>query len=522
MNLKPTEVRHVAVIGAGVIGGGWAAHFLRQGMNVTVWDPDPASESKLRHRLQTAVWPILEQLGLKKGASLDKLDFAPTLDLAVTNAQFIQENTPERLPIKIDTFQQIDAACPAESIIASSTSGYLMSEIAVGLHHPERCLVAHPFNPPYLMPLVEVVAGAQTSPQAHDWAVEFYRATGKQPLKLSKEVPGFVADRLMEAVWREILHMLDHDMATVYEIDAAMRYGPGLRWALMGALTVLHLGGGEGGMAHLIHQFGPSLKAPWTFLEAPELTDELAQKVIDGCQKITNGRSIQALEKERDALLIQLIDMLEQSQLWHLGNPAFERTQEAEQLKKTNETKGIDANKDAAYFKQFEHQQWHHETTVPAPLALYHCRVPKEWIDYNGHMTESAYLWAFGEASDALFRYIGIDEDYREAGTSFYTVETHINFYLECRQHDPLIFKTQVLDLDEKRLHLFHSMIHGDSQALIATTEQMLLHVDSNAAKASPIQFGVMNALTAVYQAHRKLPKPKQVGRQMQINQAKQ
>ncbi|MEZ4658404.1 MAG: 3-hydroxyacyl-CoA dehydrogenase family protein [Caldilineaceae bacterium] len=163
-----------------------------------------------------------------------------------------------------------------------------------------------------------MVAGRQPSTECLDWAVDFYRATGKQPLKLTKEVPGFVADRIMEAVWREILHMIDNDMASVAEIDAAVRYGPGLRWALMGPLTVLHLGGGEGGMAHLIHQFAPSLKAPWTFLEAPELTAELAQKVIDGCHELTAGRTIRQLEQERDDLLIRLIEMLEQSKLWHL------------------------------------------------------------------------------------------------------------------------------------------------------------------------------------------------------------
>ena len=316
--MNPNEVTKVAIIGTGVIGSGWAAHFLRNGMTVMAWDPAPDAEVKLRERV-TAVWPKLVRLGLHPDASLDNLHFAPTLAAAVAEAEFVQENVPERLPIKIDTLQQIDAACPPETVIASSTSGYLMTEMAIGLQHPERCVVAHPFNPPYLMPVVEVVAGELTSEAAQDWAVAFYRVTGKRPLKLSKEIPGFVADRIMEAVWREILHMLDKDMATVAEIEAAVRYGPGLRWALMGPLTVLHLGGGEGGMAHLIHQFGPSLQAPWTFLEPPELTDALAQKVIDGCDELTAGRSIRDLEEERDDLLMRLLEMLEGSRLWNLG-----------------------------------------------------------------------------------------------------------------------------------------------------------------------------------------------------------
>ena len=316
--VNPEQVRRVGIVGTGVIGGGWVAHFLRNGMTVMAWDPAPGAEEKLRDRV-TAVWPKLERLGLHPEASPDKLHFVPTLAEAVAQAEFVQENTPERLPIKIETLQQIDASCPPETVIASSTSGYLMTEMAVGLQYPERCLVAHPFNPPYLMPVVEVVAGELTSAAVQEWAVAFYWATGKRPLKLSKEIPGFVADRIMEAVWREILHMLSHDMATVAEIEAAVRYGPGLRWALMGPLTVLHLGGGEGGMAHLIHQFGPSLKAPWSFLEAPELTDELAQKVIDGCETLTQGRSIRDLEEERDDLLIRLIEMLEGSRLWNMG-----------------------------------------------------------------------------------------------------------------------------------------------------------------------------------------------------------
>jgi carnitine 3-dehydrogenase len=315
---EPNHVQHVAVIGTGVIGAGWVAHFLRNGLTVTAHDPAPQAETRLRQKIE-AVWPTLERLGLHSAASPERLTFAPDLPAAVTEAEFVQENAPERLPLKIEVLAQIDAAAPPPTVIASSTSGYPMTEMAVNCQHPERCVVAHPFNPPYLMPLVEVVAGAKTDPAAHEWAVAFYKATGKKPLKLTKEIPGFVADRLMEAIWREALHMVANEMATVEEIDASIRYGPGLRWALMGPLTVLHLGGGEGGMAHLLHQFGPSLKSPWTFLEAPELTAELSQQLIEGCTQLTAGRSITELEQERDELLIRLIELLENSQLWHLG-----------------------------------------------------------------------------------------------------------------------------------------------------------------------------------------------------------
>lgn len=318
----PHAIQSIGIIGAGVIGGAWAAHFMRNGMTVKVWDPDPNAEAAFKTRFDTVIMPSLEKLGIKDGGSIT---FVDTLEEAVTDAEFIQENTPERLPIKIDTLTKIDAACPPDTIIGSSTSGYLMSEMAVNMQHPGRAIVAHPFNPVYLMPVVEVVAGPETTDEAHQWAVDFYRFTGKQPLKLTKEVPGFVADRLMEAVWREALHMIDNDLATVEEIDMSMRYGPGLRWAFMGPLTVLHLAGGEGGMAHCIHQFGPSLKAPWTFLEAPELTDELAQKVVDGCESLTEHTPIAEMEAERDDILIKMLAILEQSRLWHIGNKAAQR-----------------------------------------------------------------------------------------------------------------------------------------------------------------------------------------------------
>ncbi|HLF88079.1 MAG TPA: 3-hydroxyacyl-CoA dehydrogenase NAD-binding domain-containing protein [Anaerolineales bacterium] len=491
----PSQVQHIAIIGTGVIGSGWAAHFLRNGMDVTAYDPAPDTESKLRQKIET-VWPTLARLGLRPNASPDRLRFVHSLEEAVTDAEFIQENTPERLPVKIATLTAIDAAAPPDSLIASSTSGYGMTEMAVNVRHPERCVVAHPFNPPYLMPAVEVVAGKKTSPEAHQWAVDFYRATGKQPLKLTKETPGFVADRIMEAVWREILHMINHDMATVEEIDMSVRYGPGLRWAMMGPLTVLHLGGGAGGMAHLIHQFGPSLQSPWTFLGAPELTDDLVQKVIEGCERLTEGIPIHELEAERDDLLIQMLERLDKSRLWHIGNRHVKRTK---------------------WQPSPEPPRWRAGDPIAAPLDLYHCTVDPEWIDYNGHMTEAAYLTAFGWASDAIFHYIGIDDSYRASGNSYYTVETHLNYYRECSTGDPLRFTTQILDIDDKRLHLFHHMYHATSGELLCTTEQMLLHVDMHASRSSPARPHVLEALAAIMEIHRILPIPLEVGRQMAI-----
>jgi carnitine 3-dehydrogenase len=300
----------VGIVGTGVIGGGWAMHFLAQGLDVVVFDPDPQAEARLG-RMTDYAWPALEKLGLKPGASPDRLTLVPTLAEAVTDVDVVQENTPEVLESKIAVFGQMDAAASTETLLLSSTSGLSMTDMQVGCTHPERAVVGHPFNPPYLIPLVEVVGGKQSSQAAIDWAAEFYSAHGKRVIKMKRELPGFIASRLQEAMWREMLHMVNNDEATVQEIDVAIAYGPGLRWAIMGPGMVYHLAGGEGGMAHVLDQFGPSLKWPWTRLEAPELTDDLRQRMIAGCESQAQGRSVAQMIRERDDCLIEIIKVLE-------------------------------------------------------------------------------------------------------------------------------------------------------------------------------------------------------------------
>ena len=302
----------MGIVGTGVIGGGWAMHFLAQGLDVVVFDPDPETEANLA-RMTDYAWPSLEKLGLKRGASPDRMTIASTLEEAVVGVDVVQENTPEVLESKLGIFSRMDAAASPETVLLSSTSGLSMTEIQVGCVHPGRAVVGHPFNPPYLMPLVEVVGGEQTDQEAIDWAAEFYTASGKHVIKLKKELPGFIAGRMQEAMWREMLHMVTNGEATVEEIDEAVAYGPGLRWAIMGPGMVYHLGGGEGGMAHVLDQFGPSLKWPWTRLEAPELTDDLRQRLIAGCEAEANGRSVAELIRERDDCLIEIIKVLEKT-----------------------------------------------------------------------------------------------------------------------------------------------------------------------------------------------------------------
>ncbi|ASQ96442.1 3-hydroxyacyl-CoA dehydrogenase NAD-binding domain-containing protein [Streptomyces sp. 11-1-2] len=302
----PEEVRRVACVGAGVIGGGWVAHFLARGYDVTAWDPAPDAEEKLR-RLVDAAWPALTQIGLADGASPDRLTVTATVEEAVADAQFVQESAPEKLELKRSLLAQLDAAAPPGVVIASSTSGYPMTDMQTEAADPGRLVVGHPFNPPYLIPLVEVVGGEKTDAAAVEWASRFYKVAGKSVITMERELPGFIANRLQEALWREALHMVANGEATVKEIDDSITEGPGLRWAFMGPCLTFALAGGEGGMGHMLDHFGPSLKSPWTRLEAPELDDTLRAAMVDGCDEAAGSRTIAQLVAERDQGVIDVL-----------------------------------------------------------------------------------------------------------------------------------------------------------------------------------------------------------------------
>jgi carnitine 3-dehydrogenase len=306
----PDAVRTVTVIGTGVIGGGWAAHFLRRGYDVVAWDPGPGARERLDAMLDNA-WPSLERLGLSEGAGRDRLRWADTLEEALAGTDFVQESSPEVLDSKRALLARIDEATGPDVVIASSTSGLLMTDMAVDCANPGRLLVGHPFNPPYLIPLVEVCGGERTDPDAVKWADEFYTVAGKRSLKLDHEVSGFVGNRVQEALWREALHMVDSGQATVQQIDDAVAYGPGLRWAIMGPMLTFHLAGGPGGMGHMLDHFGPALLEPWTRLEAPDLTSDLRDRVVAGVEEEAAGRTVAELERTRDAFLVDLLLLLE-------------------------------------------------------------------------------------------------------------------------------------------------------------------------------------------------------------------
>jgi len=306
----PGAVRTVAVVGTGVIGAGWAAHFLRMGYDVVAWDPGSGAADRLAAFVERA-WPVLERLGLRPPAAADRLRFAGSLAEAAGDAEFVQESAPELLDVKVALLAELDAVTPPGIVIGSSTSGLTMSDMAAQTRAPGRFVVGHPFNPPYLIPLVEIVGGRGTDPAAVAWAERFYTHAGKVCLTMGSEVPGFVGNRLQEALWREALHMIDSGQATIQQIDDSITYGPGLRWALMGPMLTFHLAGGQGGMAHMLDHFGPALLQPWTRLAAPELTPRLRDLIVAGVSESVGDASVQELERQRDDFLADLLLLIE-------------------------------------------------------------------------------------------------------------------------------------------------------------------------------------------------------------------
>lgn len=307
----PAAITTIACVGIGTIGGGWAAYFLARGYRVKAWDPSPDAADRVRSLIDAA-WPALTELGLDAGADPHAISVHTDLAEALDGAEFVQESAPEVLEMKQRLLADIDRHAAPGVVIASSTSGYSMTEMATEAAHPERLVVGHPFNPPYLIPLVEVVGGEATDPAAVAWASAWYERLGKSVITMDREVPGFIANRLQEALWREALHMVANGEATVEQIDRSITDGPGLRWPLQGPMLTFHLAGGPGGMAHMLDHFGPSLKSPWTRLDAPELTQELRDAVVEGCDEEADGRTVADLVAERDRAIIAVRRLIEQ------------------------------------------------------------------------------------------------------------------------------------------------------------------------------------------------------------------
>lgn len=299
-------VKRVAVVATGVIGASWAAYFLARGLDVDAWDPSPGAQERLRAAV-AAHWEALSRQGLADGAHLDRLRWHDRLEDALAQADFVQENGPERLDAKVELFRRMDAAAPAHAILASSTSGLAISDIQQACARPERVVLGHPFNPPHLIPLVEVGGGQRTAPEAVGQAMAFYAHIGKRPIQVRREIKGHIANRLQAALWREAFHLVNEGVATVSDIDTAIAQGPGLRWALMGPFMNLHLSGGEGGIAHLLAHLGGPIEDWWRDLGAPSMDAALQHQVVDGVAQALGTRQATELARARDALLIDLL-----------------------------------------------------------------------------------------------------------------------------------------------------------------------------------------------------------------------
>ena len=484
------SIKAAGVIGAGVIGSGWVARLLLNGIDVFVYDPSkeaPKYVNKVIDNAERAYKKLLTSNLPKKG----KLLFSASISEVAKSCELIIEAVPERLSIKQSAYEEIESSADKNLVIASSTSGILPSDLQAKMKHPERLLVAHPFNPVYLLPLVEIVGGSKTSKNVIEETSKKFTNIGMFPLHIKKEIPAFIADRLLESVWREALWLVNDDIATTEEIDDAIRYGFGLRWAQMGLFETYRLAGGEAGMRHFISQFGPCLEWPWTHLmDVPEFTDELIEKVSSQSDQQSGQFSIDELMEKRDDNLVDFLKVLKDNQ-WGAGNSLKE----------------FDASLSGSINKlEFS------ELNLSSPLLTYVTKVPKEWADYNGHMTEARYLECFSEATTEMMSIIGVDEEYILNIGSYFTVETHIRHLDEVQIGESIKAKTQVIFGENKKLHLFHWLNHEDGK-LLATAEHMLIHVDLKTRGASMPNDLVLKRMGLVYEAHKKLPRPEGISR---------
>jgi 3-hydroxyacyl-CoA dehydrogenase len=299
-------VHRIAIVGTGVIGASWAALYLARGFDVIATDPAPNAEANLRKYVDEA-WKSLTTIGLSIGATRDRMSFTSNMSEALSKADFVQENGPERPDFKIKLFAEMDDATPPDSIIASSSSGLTMDVIQSGCKRPERCLIGHPFNPPHIIPLVEVVGGAKTSPEAIEQAMAFYSSIGKKPIHLLKAFPGHVANRLQAALYKEVVYLVQQGVLSVADADIAVSYGPGLRWGVMGPSLQWHVGGGAGGIRHYMEHLMDPLAGLMKALGTPDITADLKQTIVDGVLEEAGGRSVDQLAQEENEVLVGLL-----------------------------------------------------------------------------------------------------------------------------------------------------------------------------------------------------------------------
>ena len=460
-----------AVIGGGVIGGGWAARFALMGWEVRVFDPDPEAERKIGEVMANAerVLPMLYEVPMP---ARGEVRFVGSVAEAVAGADWVQESVPERLDIKHRVLAEAQAACPAEAVIGSSTSGFKPSELQEGATRPDQIMVTHPFNPVYLLPLVELVPGAASDAHVAR-AKDVLTGLGMYPLHVRAEIDAHIADRFLEAVWREALWLVKDGIATTEEIDNAIRYGFGLRWAQMGLFETYRVAGGEAGMRHFMAQFGPCLEWPWTkLMDVPEFTDELVDLIADQSDAQSGAMSIRELERLRDNNLVAILRALKQQEA------------AAGQL--------IKAHDDALRAPLGD----------AVPLVTVRRKVPVDWTDMNGHMNEGRYGQLFSDASEELMTHVGADRAYVEAGNSYFTAETTVKYLKETHAGEDIAVTTRVVLGEGKKLRLWHEMCRASDGTVLATCDQFLLHVSLETRRSCPPLPGVLKAVERVAMQH--------------------
>lgn len=486
------KIKTAAAIGGGVIGGGWIARFVLNGIDVKVFDPHPQAQRIVSEVIANAA-RAYGRLFLAPMPVRGKLIFTDTLAQAVEDADYIQESVPERLELKHKIYAQIEEHARRDALIGSSTSGFTPTQLQENAQHPERIFVAHPFNPVYLLPLVELVPSQKTDVNNVAKAADFLKKLGMKPLVVRKEIDAHIADRLLEAVWREGLWLIKDGITTTQELDDAIRFGFGLRWAQMGLFETYRIAGGEAGMRHFLAQFGPALAWPWTkLMDVPELTDELIDTIASQSDEQSGQYSIRELERIRDDNLVGIMQA-QKLRNWGVGGLLIDYEKE---LYDRNAAQHGDVAPD-----------------LTQPLELHVARVREDWVDYNGHMTESRYLQVFGDASDAFLSFIGMDAAYLASGSSVYTVETHLRHLREAAMGEKLRVTTQLLGYDQKRVRIVHMLYSGDDDQLLATAEHMALHVNTQKACASRFGTALSDNLARIWDGHSQLQKPDFAGK---------
>ncbi len=484
------QITNIACIGGGVIGAGWLARLVENGFNVSVFDKHENIKKKNKSTLKNAKIAF-NNLTIFSRPKKGKIAYETSLKNAVKNCQLIIESVPERIEIKRKVYSEIEASCSPRAIIASSTSGLLPSDLQAKMKYPQRFVVAHPFNPVYLIPLVEIVGGQKTSNSTINSAIKIYKTLGMYPIHLKKEIEAFVADRLLEAMWRESLWLVKDGICTTHELDNIVKYGFGLRYAQMGVFDTYRIAGGDAGIRHFLHQFGPSLKWPWTKLtDVPELSPELIELISNQSDTQSGHFTINDLERKRDQNLIAIQKALKTNKC------AAGKVLENYERKLDTTTKRLKLKK----------------SKICEPIRTFSCQVIPDWTNENGYMDELKYSEVFSKATDNFLILIGCDKKYISAGNSFLASETQIKRLADLRSENKLRIYTTLISANRKKIHLFHE-VKTKKNLVCATSEHLLIHVALKTRKIVEITQKLEKNLNFISAYHSKLVLPSGIGR---------